>query len=489
VTVVSLQVDPVTDLPKRVAVGGGGALFVDGRCAHPTGPIRKLVVTVDRGEYAALDMREQPALGWGMAPPANLGGDNDYWWAIVTLPPVDAPLKARVGLRARLRDGSQALGRLGTVELVPTLERADLGLPSPPGEGAGPTHNAISKSPLVVVCMATYNPQPDLLVRQIKSIREQTHDNWICVVSDGGSSVEAIRTLTEAIGDDDRFQLSIYGQRLGVYDNFERALLMVPPEANYIALCDQDDSWHANKLEELLAGLEPGTRLAYSDARLVDRTGRVIEETLWRAGRINHTNFASLMITARGNIPGAAMLFEASLLDDVLPFPPGYPGGYHDFWIARVALALGAVSYVDRPLYDYVQHDEQMLGATAVTRDTRGLIAKVRQRIAGLQNRGIHPGWRRSLYFDDYLRVVHTARALEARCSDRMTTRNRRTLQALADSPSGIAWLAVRSTRQWFGVTETRGAEQRILAGLAWRRFAEWHKRLRQCVPLRSKQQ
>ena len=63
------------------------------------------------------------------------------------------------------------------------------------------------------------------------------------------------------------------------------------------------------------------------------------------------------------------MLFDASLLGDVLPFPPSYPGGFHDFWIARVAMALGTVSYVDRPLDDYVQHDGQALGATATTPD------------------------------------------------------------------------------------------------------------------------
>lgn len=481
-----LRIDPVTELPERIAVGRGAALFVDGRCSHPAGSIRELVVTVEIGEHAALDRREQPALGWEMAPPANFRGDNDYWWAIVTLPPIDASQNATIGLRARLRGGRRASGRLGTVELVPKLEPTDVGLSSSTGEAAGAAHNAISKPPLVVVCMATYNPPPDLLLRQIQSIREQTHDNWICVVSDGGSNVEAIETLTEVIGDDGRFRLSNYGERLGVYENFERALLMVPPDADYIALCDQDDYWRANKLEELLAGLKPGARLTYSDGRLVDRTGRVIDDTLWRGGGINYTKFASMMLTARASIPGAAMLFDASLLEDVLPFPPGYPRGacYHDFWIARVALALGKASYVDRPLYDYVQHDEQTIGAPgpAVKRTARGSIAEIWQRIAAILDRGIHPSWRRSLYFDHYLRMALIARTLEARCGDRMSMRSRRRSQAVADSPRGIAWLAVRSTREWFGATETRGGERMILAGLAWRHGAEWRKRLRHCA-------
>jgi glycosyltransferase involved in cell wall biosynthesis len=484
-----LQVDPVAGLPERIAVGGGGALFIDGRCSHQAERIRKLMVTVEIGEHSALDRREHPALGWGMAPPANLGGDNDYWWAIIPLPPVDASQSARIGLRARLRDGSQASARVGTVDLVPKLEPTDLGLSFSTRELARTAHNTSSKSPLVVVCMATYNPQPDLLRRQITSIREQTHDNWICVVSDGGSSVEAVKTLTDAIGNDDRFRPSIYGKRLGVYENFERALLMVPSDADYIALCDQDDYWHASKLEDLLAALEPGARLVYSETRIVDKTGRLIDETQRRPIGVDHTNFASLMLSTRVNIPGAAMLFDASLLEDVLPFPPGYPGFNHDFWIARVAVALGTVSCVDRPLYDYVQHDGQMLGAIAVTRNPRVSIAEMRQRIAGMRDRGIHPGWRRSFYFEQYVRAVLAARALEARCGDRMPVPNQRTLQAVADSPRSIAWLAVRSTRQWLDASETRGAEQEILAGLAWRHCAEWGRRLRQCALLRSNHQ
>ena len=60
---------------------------------------------------------------------------------------------------------------------------------------------------------------------------------------------------------------------MGFYRNFERALGMVPAEAELIALSDQDDRWYPDKLSSLRAALG-GSRLAYSDARLVDREGR-----------------------------------------------------------------------------------------------------------------------------------------------------------------------------------------------------------------------
>ncbi len=46
--------------------------------------------------------------------------------------------------------------------------------------------------PLVAVAMATFEPEPELLERQLASLREQTHANWVCVISDDASSPERL---------------------------------------------------------------------------------------------------------------------------------------------------------------------------------------------------------------------------------------------------------------------------------------------------------
>ena len=77
--------------------------------------------------------------------------------------------------------------------------------------------------PLVAVAMATFEPEPELLERQLASLREQTHANWVCVISDDASSPERFAD-SSARSKRTRASRVARKQRLGFYRNFERAL-------------------------------------------------------------------------------------------------------------------------------------------------------------------------------------------------------------------------------------------------------------------------
>jgi hypothetical protein len=70
-----------------------------------------------------------------------------------------------------------------------------------------------------------------------------------------------------------------------------------------------------------------------------------------------------------------------------------------------VALATGEVAYVDRPLYDYVQHAGAILGQVSTGPEASpgpGALARLR---AGLRRRrGFFGRWR-SIYFSAYLQL------------------------------------------------------------------------------------
>ncbi|MFA9400397.1 MAG: glycosyltransferase, partial [Acidobacteriota bacterium] len=106
----------------------------------------------------------------------------------------------------------------------------------------------------VAICMATFNPEPGLLRTQVESIRNQAGIEWHCFVSDDRSDPESLDLIEAVLADDARFTLSASPARLGFYRNFERALGLVPDGFELIALCDQDDRWHQDKLASLVVG-------------------------------------------------------------------------------------------------------------------------------------------------------------------------------------------------------------------------------------------
>jgi glycosyltransferase involved in cell wall biosynthesis len=355
-------------------------------------------------------------------------------------------------LEARLSDGQISRAGLGEIELIAT--GADSVTPAAGGAGGS-----------IAVCMATHNPDPGLFAVQVASIREQTDEDWLCVISDDCSDRESFARVAAQVEGDPRFRLSRSEQRLGFYRNFERALALAPPEAALLAPCDQDDRWHLEKLAVLRDSIG-AARLVYSDQRIVGRDGRVVAETYWTERRNNHTSLASLLLA--NTVTGAASLLRRELLDRALPFPPapGFP--YHDHWLGLVALSLGGLAYVDRPLYDYVQHSDAALGHARANTPAAGRWAWLHR-----LRRGQRPavGWR-STYFLEYCRLALFATVLLMRCGEEMSGPRRRALERFLRaerSPLAASWMLGRSLRALAGHSETLGAERRLATGVAWR--------------------
>jgi glycosyltransferase involved in cell wall biosynthesis len=392
-------------------------------------------------------------------PRPDLGGSGLFsgFWATV---PVEMPGEGtlEVELSARLASGAEQRTALATIEVAAERPR------SPRTEAAGPG--------LIAVCMATFEPNTALFRAQIDSLRAQTDERWVCVISDDCSSPEHFERIKEVVGEDARFHVSRSDSRLGFYRNFERALTLVPPETELVALCDQDDRWHPEKLA-VLRGALGSAQLVYSDQRLVDATGRVLRDTLWKGRRNNHTSLASMLVA--NTITGAATLFRRELLDLLLPFPdtPGFQ--FHDHWLGVAALAAGDVAYVDRPLYDYVQHASAVFGDVTSGGGGRRLPRPSLQAL-----RGFLVGWR-AAYFYGYLSREVQAQTLLARSQAKLTAEKRATLErfvAADSSPAALGWLAVRPLRALAGHTETLGSEGELARGILWRWLAAASRRL-----------
>ena len=301
--------------------------------------------------------------------------------------------------------------------------------------------------------MATYEPPADLLRAQLESIREQTHGNWVCLISDDCSSEERFRRPPLTTEGDPRFVVSRSPTRLGFYRNFERALSMAPADADFVTLCDQDDRWHPDKLERLLETIG-GAQLVYSDSRIVTPGGELVRPTFWTERRNNYTNFGSLLLA--NSVTGAASLFRRDLLDDALPLPPRIAKGFHDHWLAIVALARGEIAYLDEPLWDYVQHDGAVIGHLRANKRPKPVRRHLLERLRN------PTGGSRPVYYYDWQQQLLFGRVLRLRCSRAMTPDKRRTLDRLLtadDRISGLAWLLGRRARRLWGQDETLDRE------------------------------
>jgi hypothetical protein len=287
------------------------------------------------------------------------------------------------------------------------------------------------------------------------------------VISDDRSEQELFDEIAEVVEGDDRFLLSCADSHLSFFRNFERALALAPAQAEFMALCDQDDRWYPDKLVALKEGIGDA-ELAYSDLRRIDLSGNVRAQTMWQGRRNNHTNLASLLIS--NTIVGASCLVRRHAVERSLPFPSGPGWDFHDHWLVLVALSTGELAYVARPLYDLVQHPGAVLGRVGADEEPapdEG--SRLRDWIE--RRRGFLARWR-SAYFSMYLQREFHARLLLERCDPQLTRPKRRALRrviAAARSPLAFAWLACRPIRSLFGRNETLGIESILVRGILWR--------------------
>ena len=468
-----LRVGLDVPLPGALAVGKGTALFVCGTCFHTDARIHSLAFVVAGVEQPVV-AHSMPRLDYfaslhpGLDPFASRSLRSDPaseddplmysyrsgFWGIVRVGPRVAE-SCELRLRARLVGGGEAtapLARLRLAELPPPPTLAE------PEPRAGP---------FVAICMASYEPPMDLFRRQLESIRSQTHRNWVCIISDDCSSPASFAAIQEEVADDPRFIVSRSPRRLGFYLNFERALSLSAHNADYIALADQDDRWYPEKLETLVQAIG-SAQLVYSDARVIGHDDAVLSQTYWSKRHNNHSDILSVLVA--NSVTGAASLFRRELLDYVLPFPPSQFAHFHDHWIALTALAVGEIAFLDRPLYDYVQHDSAALGHAEANR-----MVGMRERLGSLKRdpRERARKWRLH-YFVDVARLTECATILRMRAGEEMAAPKRRVLDRFVRTDRSVLALArlwARGARELIGTPETLGAEWMLAYAFTWRRL------------------
>jgi hypothetical protein len=208
------------------------------------------------------------------------------------------------------------------------------------------------------VVLAAYRPNPELFAAQLRSIRDQTHEDFICLIGADGEPESVQCLVREAVADDPRFTVIGWEQNVGFYLNFERLLDAVPAECDWIALSDHDDVWRADKLARLLPMLSKKI-LVTGQARVVSAAppGQVL------IARTDRRIVKPMDLLLHNQVSGALCVFRRQLLEVALPFPRLHTvTQLHDHWLGMCAEALGGYAVLDEVVQDYVQHGENLVG-------------------------------------------------------------------------------------------------------------------------------
>jgi glycosyltransferase involved in cell wall biosynthesis len=222
---------------------------------------------------------------------------------------------------------------------------------------------------MISVCLASFNGAP-YIREQIASILSQLGPGDELIVSDDGSSdgtPDIIRGLN-----DERVRLLSGHERVGVVQNFERAILASVGEI--IFLSDQDDVWLPGKVEACLATLKSNI-LVVTDCRVVDSDLRVTHDSffVFRGSRPG-----ILRNIFRNTYLGCCMAFRRELLGAALPLPARVP--MHDMWLGLVAETVGRVAFISTPYLLFRRHGKNA-SPTYKEKNPFGVMAKLSYRL------------------------------------------------------------------------------------------------------------
>lgn len=201
--------------------------------------------------------------------------------------------------------------------------------------------------PLLSIITPTYNTPPELLERTIRSVIDQTYDNWELCIVDGGSERLGLREVLESWAKkDDRIRIRFLDYNLGISGNTNEALGMAKGE--FIALLDHDDLLAPFALFEVVKYLneERNIDFVYSDRDLVTEDGSKRFDPLFKPGW-------SPEVLLSANYLTHLCVIRKQVADDVGGFNPETDGAQDWDFFFRVTERTQRIAHIPKILYHW----------------------------------------------------------------------------------------------------------------------------------------
>jgi len=224
-----------------------------------------------------------------------------------------------------------------------------------------------SSANLVAILMCTKEGAA-FLDQQLKSIAEQSHQNWILVASDDGSYDCTIAKLKQFAEAHNRKVVIRRGPEEGACANFLSLANDPTIHADYFAFSDQDDIWQVDKLRRALEWLAqvpadvPGlycgrTELMSMDGHSYGVSPLFTRPPAFQNALVQNLGGGNTMVFNRA----AKLILECAAATDV---------ALHDWWVYQLVSGSGGMVYFDpQPMVKYRQHRDNLIGSNASWRE------------------------------------------------------------------------------------------------------------------------
>jgi glycosyltransferase involved in cell wall biosynthesis len=203
--------------------------------------------------------------------------------------------------------------------------------------------------PLVSIALCVYNGER-YLKTQLDSLLSQTYQNIEIIVTDDCSTDASFSILESYVS---KGNIKVYRnvENLGFVKNFEKCLQLCTGQ--FIALCDQDDIWLANKISMLIQHIG-NNLLIYADSLFIDTEGNSLNKKIsYQRNFYKGDDHRPFIYT--NCVSGHAILIKKELVPYIFPFPENV---FHDWWIAYIASTVGSITFVPQVLVMYRQHSK-----------------------------------------------------------------------------------------------------------------------------------
>ena len=219
------------------------------------------------------------------------------------------------------------------------------------------------------ILLATYNGEK-YLKEQLDSILNQTYKNIRIIISDDCSKDTTPEILKEYQKKDDRIELHIQKNNLGVVKNIE--FLLKQGKSPYYMLADQDDYWLPEKAEKSLEKLkEEKADLVFGDLEVVDKKLNTMyssfNDYMLLTRKINKYINSYKVNYLYNCITGCTVLAKKETIEKIIPLPTNSKRVLHDHWIGLMVALNGKLAYVPEKYIRYRQHGNNEVGTEKIS--------------------------------------------------------------------------------------------------------------------------